>query len=225
MSDKSGRLLNTLPAIYRAADTSGQLGRLLGVFEDVLFGSPAHGRDGIEQQIAAIPSVFAPLGVAGDEQQDGARAPSEFLPWLAGWVAFSPYAFFTAEQLRPIVAGITPLYGKRGTRDYVEQLLRLCFDEILDVEIDERPIFGLRVGHARIGEDTLLGSDRPFWFRVAIEARPSEEKSGERWESKFWFEQRLRAVIDFAKPAHTDYDLRLRFAETGEVGSSGAAIE
>jgi phage tail-like protein len=214
MADRGDRLLNSLPAIFRTTDTSGELQSLLGAFEDILFGAENQGMPGIEQEIDAVPTYFAPLG-KGIEGQGTARTPDRFVSWLAEWVAFTPHALFTPEQLRKIVAGIVPLYGRRGTRMYLEQLIKLCFDEISVVEIDERPDFGMRVGYAKIGIDTLLGIERPFQFRVVIEVRTPQEATRHTQTSKTEFDYRIRAIIDFAKPAHTDYELRLKFVGAG----------
>lgn len=218
MSETGARLLDNLPAIYRASDSAGHLRRLLGIFEETLF----HGDDqdliGIEQQIEMIPSLFSPQGNDGPAPFTIGKAPDRFLPWLATWVAFTPYALFTPEHLRIIISRIAPLYGRRGTRIYLEQLLKICFDEISEVTIDDEPVQGLVIGQARIGEDTLLGGERPFWFRVAIDA--DRQNSGSKvTESHHEFEQRVRAIIDFAKPGHTTYDLRLRFSSPDETGT------
>jgi phage tail-like protein len=224
--DESGRMLDSLPAIYRNADTMGHLQRLLGVFEEVLFYNDEPGMPGIEQQIEAIPTFFSPLGSSlgdvsgyGFEAQDKeGRTPDRFLPWLATWVAFTPHALFSPEQLRVIISGIAPLYSKRGTRDYLEQLLKLCFPEILTVEIDDHPVPGFIIGQAKIGEDTLFGEERPFWFRVDIDMRRQNDGSGVR-EREHGFEQRVRAIIDFAKPAHTGYELHVYFSiPDAEIG-------
>jgi phage tail-like protein len=219
---EAGRLLDSLPAIYRARDSTGHLQRLLGVLEEVLFHNDDPGMPGIEQQIEAIPGLFSPLGIMpgyGIAEQSGAtRAPDRFLPWLATWVAFTPHALFSPEQLRVIISGIAPLYSKRGTRDYLEQLLKLCFPEIHGVEIDDNPIPGFIIGQAKVGEDTLFGDERPFWFRVAIDVRGLDTGSAATAHAhefnKHEFERRVRAIIDFAKPAHTDYELRVYFPVT-----------
>jgi phage tail-like protein len=224
---EAGRMLDSLPAIYRAGDSTGDLQRLLGVFEEVLFRNDGPGTPGIEQQIDAIPSFFSPSGITPGygiaEQSAATRAPDRFLPWLATWVAFTPYALFPPEQLRIIISGIAPLYSKRGTRDYLEQLLKLCFPAIHEVEIDDNPIPGFIIGQAKVGEDTLFGDERPFWFRVAIDVhRQNIREGGMEREHEFderEFEKRVRAIIDFAKPAHTDYELHVFFSSADvEIG-------
>lgn len=218
MSEAGMRLLDSLPAIYRASDSAGHLRLLLGMFEETLFHGDGQDLTGIEQQIETIPSLFSPLSNDGPAPFTIGKAPDRFLPWLATWVAFTPHALFTPEQLRIIISRIAPLYGRRGTRIYLEQLLKICFDEISEVTIDDEPVQGLVIGQAKIGEDTLLGGERPFWFRVAIDA--DRQNSGSKiTESHHEFEQRVRAIIDFAKPGHTTYDLELRFSSPDETGT------
>ena len=242
---ESGRMLDSLPAIYRNNDATGHLQRLLGVFEEVLLYHDEPGTPGIEQQIESIPSFFSPLGYAGQggdgpqglehgvaTQDEAKRAPDRFLPWLATWVAFTPHALFSAEQLRNIVSGIAPLYRKRGTRDYLEQLLKLCFPEIHEVDIDDNPVPGFVIGQAKVGEDTLFGDERPFWFRVDIDVDSQNADSIMRRENgpgehelfdEHEFEQRVRTIIDFAKPAHTDYELHVYFS-AANAGAGQATI-
>jgi len=198
MDSAPARLLGHLPAVFRAADTSGDLRRLLAAFEAVLFGEGDPARPGIEEQVDAIPRYFAPLPGPAET-----ACPDRFLPWLAQWLAFAPHALFSPPELRRIVAGIVPLYGWRGTRVYLERLLALCFEDIDAVAIDESPGAGLRLGQARIGVDSLLGTDTPFRFRVVLGLR-GDAPAGAA------FEARVRAIIDFARPAHTAYELAWR---------------
>jgi len=199
-ADTASRLIDHLPALYRSPDAGSELPRLLAVLDELLFsGQPDAPNDvpGIERAIDRLPALFAPLGEAGS----GARTPDRFLPWIASWLAFTPHALFEPDRLRNIVAGIVPLHGRRGTRAYLEALLTLCFDEeIVAVQVDERDLSGLRLGHSRIGVDTLLAPERPFWFGVDVQLYHPPPPG---------IEQRLRAVIEFGKPAHTAYELRL----------------
>lgn len=219
MSEPGARMLDNLPAVYRTEGSSGPLQRLLGVFEEVLFGDGVGDSPGIEEQIEAIPSFFSPLGDEYTGEFAPTRTPDRFLPWLATWAAFTPHALFTPERLRDIISGIAPLYRKRGTRTYMEELLKLCFPEILDVKIDDDPIQGFIIGQAKVGSDTLFGNERPFWFRVDIRAQ-GQHFGQNGAESTDEFERRVRAIIDFAKPAHTAYELRLNFPapDGGEGG-------
>jgi len=229
MAERAGRLMAALPAIYRAADESGELRALLGAFEAVLLESGDPSAPAIAERIDAIPGLFAPLGVSTSAQlatQDGPYqiqphtregAPECFLAWLAQWVAFGPYGHFSAARLRKIIAGIVPLYGRRGTRQYLEALLALSFDEIGTLSIDEAPLHGFLIGRARLGEDSVLARDEPFRFRVEIFIREGalpahDEEAGQQGAHDPWqaLEARVRAIVDFARPAHTEYELVLR---------------
>ncbi len=210
--NNNSRFLSHLPAIYRE-DTSGDLHKMLEVFEEIMFGSDrpdAEGFFSIESQINAIPYIFSPLGA--DSAAPEKKTPDRFLPWLASWLGFTPHKFFESNQLRKIIAGIVPLYGRRGTRDFLEKILALCFDEIEPgrLEIDESPRVGLVVGSARIGEDSLLATAKPFFFRVAMTVR-SDEDTALTANNKAIFKQRVAAIIDFAKPLHTSYELKVSY--------------
>lgn len=184
------RLLGALPALYGAADAHGHsLRRLLAVFERLLFdaeGEPA--LVGAEQLVAALPALFSP-----------AEAPAPFVQWMAAWLGFAPRTHFDDAALRRILPALVELYGRRGTAACLIELLRLCFDELADVEVDDRPPTGFVIGRARVAIDTRLGRSSPFRFTVRATAAAGHTTSPA-------LERRLRAVIDFAKPAHTRYD-------------------
>jgi phage tail-like protein len=210
-TEPGDRMLDNLPAIYRATDQSGQLRALLAAFETILLDSADPKAPSFAQQIDAIPGLLAPLGIDASAHQQThahARTPDRFLPWLAQWVAFSPYRLFPPERLRIIIAAIVPLYGRRGTRQYLKALLRLCFDGVTEVRVDENPLHGFTIGRARLGQDSILVREAPGRFRIEIAI--SEATGGAQQEPSQSLEQRVRAVVDFAKPAHTVYELVLR---------------
>jgi hypothetical protein len=233
MADASGRLMGALPAIFRATDDAGHLRALLAAFETVLLESGDASAPAIAEEIDTIPTLFAPLGVEVSAElptqegpvriqgHKGACAPERFLPWLAQWVAFSPNRYFAPERLRSIVAGIVPLYGRRGTREYLEKLLALCFDEIDDLSIDEDPLHGFVIGRARLNEDSVLDAGKAFRFRVEILVREhAADCDAETWQA---LDERVRAVVEFARPAHTEYDLVLRKGTRGTPNAEETA--
>jgi len=236
-AEPGDRLFAALPAVFRTADTGGDLARLLAAFEALLFdGDPALDRDdetvrgeaalpGLERLLPALPALFAPQGGLFHHGVQW-RTPDRFLPWLAGWLGFTPHALFSPAALRRIAAGIVPLHGLRGTREHLEKLIALAFEgEVTAVEVDDRPSAGLAIGSARIGQGTRLASSRPFWFRVVVEtddARGAERAfhGGGDDEDAADLERRLRAVVDYAKPAHTAYELQWR-SRSRTVPTSG----
>jgi phage tail-like protein len=209
MLSSPGPLLNSLPAIYHASE---DLRQLLSVFERVLFGADARGltperrRQSLSQvlplvtSIATIASVFDP-----DE------TPKELLPWLAQWVALSQLSGLPEPRQRELLAEIVPIYAQRGTKPYLARLLAFFTPENATVSIEDQELYGFIVGTAKIGLDSQLEHDRPFWFRVRIRAAAPAGAPEERRE--FWrqWEERIRWVIDLAKPAHTLYELDWQF--------------
>ena len=118
-----------------------------------------------------------------------------------------------------LLMGIVPLYARRGTPAYLKALLRLCFEEIADIDLQEHLGGGLRVGQARIGTTTQLGAVRPFTFGLGITLRPRAEGWHEAALAPLGAS--LRAVIDFAKPAHTCCELHLAASDAGPVHGCG----
>lgn len=183
----SGRLLEHLPAIYQ---DNQQLASFLGPFEALLL-SPG---GSIRERILKLPDLFDPR-----------RTPEEFLPWLATWVALSLRRDLPVERQRALVARAVPLHMQRGTPHAVKTLLEIVTAG--QVNVQEPEIVGLRVGvEATVGSTTRLGSELPHFFHVTIDFSPGDRQ----YES--WLEDLARETIDLAKPAHTYYDLRLRFA-------------
>ena len=159
--------LDYLPAIF---SQDPFLGRFLLAFEAVLSG--VGGQPGLETTISGIASYLDP-----------ATTDTEFLPWLAGWVALSLRADWDEPTRRGFIAQIVPLYRLRGTQAGLRQILALYTGE--PVEIFD-------------AFDNL-----PYFFEVKLtlsEADPALLQSKQ---------QIARAIIDQEKPAHTFYALQI----------------
>lgn len=204
MNEAAERMFALLPAVFRRHG-AGELERLLAALGWFFLDGAADGHGpGLESLVERIPALFDPLG--NGDPESPFRTPDRFLPWLADWLAFTPHPLFPAERLRRILGGIVPLYGSRGTRDYLLRLLELCFgDELAAVHVDDRPRVGFTVGVSTLGVDTRLAVERPFFFRVGVVPGPAAGGHAA-------LQKRVRAVIDFAKPAHTTYELEWRAA-------------
>lgn len=180
--------LGHLPAIF-AEDPL--LGRFLLAFEQVLGGLPGsegEPRRGLEEIVAAIPSLFDPL-----------ETPREFLDWLAGWVALGLRADWREEQQRSFLANIVSLYRRRGTRQNLIELLRIYTG--LEPEIAEGQNTVFQIGeHSTIGVDTQINGSPPHYFRVTVTIPNPNPATLQRQN------QIVRALIDLEKPAHTAYD-------------------
>jgi hypothetical protein len=162
---------------------------------------------GFEQRMALLPTLLAAGAAhAALAIEPGVRAA--FAHWLAArWVGFTPHAHFDAPTLERIVAGIVPMYGRRGTAGFLVGLLHLAFDEIARVRVHEHAGGGLRLGEAIVGESTRLTRPLDFCFGVRIALHP---RAADRDRSALAaLAACVRAVVDFAKPAHTRYDLEI----------------
>lgn len=175
----------------------------LGIKDDAAAASPAElesradkrkGLKSLEDEVSDLHCLFEPD-----------HTPERFLPWLAGWAALSLEASLSVDRKRELVGRIIPLYRIRGTKRYLEELLRLHLEAeaIVAVEDDEKSC--LQVGRfSTIGKDCYLGGGAPHWFRVRIEFPESD------WHRVEPQCQLARRVIDLAKPAHTVYELKVK---------------
>jgi phage tail-like protein len=200
------QLLDYLPAIYHEADESAgpsYLALYLRAFERILFGGPELKsedsaedpadtiEDGIEEEVARIPSLFDPW-----------QTPEEFLPWQASWAALSFHPELDLARRRNLLGHIIPLYRIRGTRKYIEDLLALCLDTFVTVTDTDLPQF--QVGrHSTIGTDTYIDGGPPHFFSVRLIAPKLTQQQMEVQISI------AHTLLSLAKPAHTSYDLAL----------------
>jgi phage tail-like protein len=198
------RLLDYLPAIYHELDELERpsfLALYLRAFERILFGGEELKTEdaaedpsdtipsGLEEEIAAIPSMFDPW-----------QTPEEFLPWLANWAALSLHPDLSTERRRKLLANIIPLYRIRGTTRYIQELLALCVATFVTISDGDIPEIQLQT-HSTIGVDTYIGGGPPHFFSVRLIAPKLNDR-----------EKELQAaiahdILAFAKPAHTFYDL------------------
>lgn len=96
-----------LPAIYRNRPACDDfLQRLLALCES-FFAE-------LEDQIEQLPVFFDP-----------AATPSEFLPWLAGWLALELDEKWSTEEQRKLIQQAFAMYGRRGTVEGLREALRI----------------------------------------------------------------------------------------------------
>jgi phage tail-like protein len=201
-----GRLLAQLPGIYHGWP---ELSQLLSMFETILCVPHA---DSLETQIAQIATLLdvvrepreLPGWTSAEDPGVLSQRRDAFLPWLAQWVALSGAASLPLERQRRLVGRIVPLYSQRGTRQYLIDLLRFHLPERSEIDVEDQDFTGLILGKSRVGVDTWLEEDRPFWFKVTIRL-----PEGERARGRIDWPVRIRHVVDLAKPAHTTYDLEV----------------
>jgi hypothetical protein len=103
-----------------------------------------------------------------------------------------------------LLANIARLYPMRGTRRYLEELLKLYVDALPSVTDEDFPVFQIAV-HSTLGSDAYLGGGSPFLFQVRL--------AFSRRDDDFVARQRrlARNVIEQERPAHTWYQLQTIF--------------
>lgn len=208
-SRQSSHYLDYLPAVYQQDATVEQpnfLGRFLLTFEQILTGLGEVNEPGLEEVLdGLIDPVSGTLRMAGLHRYfepgpglaDTARAPTEFLEWLASWVALTLRADLDEATQRKLIANAVHLYSLHGTKRGLEETLSIYTP--LTVTINElNTPFQLGV-HATIGTDTILDGGAPHFFRVLLRLPTLD------LEPKY--KELVTAIIELEKPAHTYYAL------------------
>lgn len=209
MASTADQLLAYLPAIYQEDPF---LGQFLAAFQKVLLGGdpatplpPLEDEDvkfpdkGLEESIANLASFFDPL-----------QTPPEFLPWLAGWTAFSLRTSLDEATQRAFIAEIIPRYRYRGTKQNLQRLLEIFVKGTPTVREDQAA--ELQIGeHSTIGVDMYIGGGPPHSFQVTI-ALPQAAPAVIQRQTEI-----AHALIELEKPAHTVYRLTLEFP-TMQIG-------
>lgn len=203
--------LDHLPAVFREADAtqSGFLSDYLSGFEAVLTGAGEPADPALEELLDGIGDpdrpvltglerYFSPLPPADTVEPGRHQAPAEFLTWLATWVALVLRADVSEAKQRLLIANAVPLYRERGTRRGLEKLLKLY-----DVgAVIEEGLESMQIGvHSTIGVDTRLGGGTPHHFRIRASIATPDPDVLEATR------ERIAAIVDAEKPAHTSYDL------------------
>lgn len=102
--------LRYLPEIYQKEESSDFLRRYLSLFEAVY--------EDLDQKIRSAA-----------RQLDPASADADFLQWMAGWVGITHSHLWSEEKLRLLLQGIVKKNLIRGTREYMEYVIRVFTGE------------------------------------------------------------------------------------------------
>ncbi len=206
------RLLDYLPAIYRDDPFVGQF---LLAFEKLLLGCDddvqlppleeiTFPTDGLEVTIANIATYFDPL-----------QAPDDFIPWLASWTALSLRADLDPLVQRQFIANIMRYYRFRGTKENLQELLRLFIQGKPTIEETSNKEF--QIGqHSTIGKDTFLRGGAAHFFTVTIVLPEELQGQPQLLARKLAI---ASSIIELEKPAHTRYTLVPIFPDTMRVGA------
>lgn len=176
-------LVRFLPNVYQTS-TGGQetdfLRRMLRVFQHVF--------EGIKSQVDGGHRLYRP-----------SEAPTEFLPWLAQWMAIGLDPDWPEWRQRRILRKAAGLYRVRGTRKSLIALIQIFADLQVRVVENAFPFTGFRVGLGRIGVDTMVMPRVNLAHAFVVELQVSEDKLVDEELVK------LHRVIQLEKPAHTIY--------------------
>jgi P2-related tail formation protein len=214
----ASRYLEHLPALFES-DDDGFLGRFLLAFEQVLSGIGDIDDPGLEEVLdgAVDPADGRVLGgierfwdpglrEGGTTLAPEQRAPADFLPWLARWVAIALRDDMSEPQRRELIARAASLYRKRGTRQGLEQLLAIQSSLRATITDASTP--------PRSGAPDVSGKG-PHFFHVQVSLSSVESIARQR--------AILMQILDAEKPAHTTYELdvstpQLQVGVTSRIG-------
>ncbi|PSB34419.1 phage tail protein I [Stenomitos frigidus] len=171
--------LDYLPAVLQEDPF---LGQFLQAFEAILSGDKQAYPNGFEQTLTDIHTKFAP-----------ATTPTEFLPWLAGWVALSLRDDWNEKVKRDFIQSIVPLYQRRGTTEALKKILQIYLQR--QVEPSDKS----SIEYVEIFEFDQI----PYYFQVQLRVDNQDLAEYDRKETI------ARAIIEQEKPAYTVYSLRI----------------
>lgn len=184
-------LFRSLPEIYRADGKAGYLYRLLSLFGDVL--------QDLEWQIDGLHNHLDP-----------AYTRSDLLAWLASWVALTLDETWPESRRRELIRNAVNLYKWRGTIKGIKTFVEIYTG--VRPEILEPFRTGWRIGvWSSFGEDTKIYeiSENPHSFSVIVNS--FEDLTAEQ-------KQKIMAVIELQKPAHTKVIHYVWFASYWRLG-------
>jgi phage tail-like protein len=150
-------------------------------------------------------SIMGPLEVVVDNLKyyfGPGTTPEELLPWLASWLDLVLDENWPLGRRRDLVKSAVELYQWRGTCHGLSEYLRVYTgtEPRIIEDFGGIPL----TGEARLGRDTVLGGGSPNTFSVILELDGPDAVD----------ENKVRAIIDAEKPAHTTYNLELIWTAT-----------
>lgn len=173
------RYLDYLPAIYQEDPF---LGQFLVPFDDVLAG--------FEDLLSDIDRYFAP-----------ALTDSEFLPWLANWVALVLDEEWDDAKRRQLIGEAVELYRGRGTRYGLERYLEIYTERVPEIREWRWP------GGMQIGVASRIGGPPPDDVDAPLRIPPPPSSPGDETRA------RITHVVRQEPVYHNYYVVTLEAAE------------
>ena len=176
-------MVRYLPQLYQRTDLTGRnfVRDLLWIFQ--------HQFNQTEEKLEHLERFFDPL-----------ECPSEFLSYIASWVALTVEDDWPEAKKRNLIKKAVELYHLRGTPRGLKIFLKIFTG--VDPQIHENvwPFDGVTVGvSSTVGVDTILmhSVDRAHSFVVEVPL-PIQDVDAATI-------QKIHRIIEKEKPAHTDY--------------------
>lgn len=184
-------LFDSLPEIYQTDGQSGFLYRFLSLFGEVL--------QELEYKVDDLHNQLNPALARGD-----------LLPWLASWVALSLDETWPESRRRELIRNAVNLYKWRGTIKGIKTFVEIYTG--VRPEILEPFRTGWRIGVWSVfEEDTKIYEipENPHSFSVIVNS--FQDLTPEQ-------KQKIMAVIELQKPAHTKVIHYVWFASYWHLG-------
>lgn len=199
-----------LPEIFRRQSVSGTqpfLAQYLKIFEALLSGRADSDAESLDKEILEFPNRID-AGQTPIDRRSADIMDSEFLTYLAGWVALSLDQNWKLDKKRRWLRRIVSLYKKRGTLAGLTEYLHMFIGDQVFVE---EPSGGFIVGeqeNSTIGVNTFIAGAPAYYFQVKI----NYGYAPEAFRIDLWRNLRkgIQAIVDLEKPAHTYYSLHAR---------------
>jgi phage tail-like protein len=188
-------IVRYLPQLYQRSDISGRnlVKDLLWIFQHIF--------NQTEEKLEHLERFFDPL-----------ECPSEFVNYLASWVALTVEDDWPEHKKRNLIKKAVELYHLRGTPRGLKVFLKIFTG--VDPKIHENmwPYDGVTVGvSSTVGVDTILmhHADKAHCFVVEVPL-PIEDVDAPTIK-------KIHRIIEREKPAHTDYYVIFAKPEEEEV--------
>ena len=209
-NNEPSEYLTYLPQIFRKQTEKGKLpflGQYLKIFEAMLSGRSDSDVTSLEERITGFKDYLDP-GLTPVDDVSAERLKSEFLDYLAHWVALTFDQNWELDKKRRWLQKIVPLYKKRGTKSGLTEYLNMFLGNQVIVE---EPPGGFIIGepeNSTIGVNTYIAGAPAYFFRVKINyGYPPNEFRIDEWKN---LRKGTRTIVDLEKPAHTYYHLDAR---------------
>ena len=188
--------LEHLPAMFQEAPF---LGQFLLAFERILTGFDTPDPPDVPPIPPGIEQVLARIHTYFDPQQ----TRSDFLPWLAGWVATSLRDDWDEQTRRAFIANVVPIYRQRGTLRGLQMMLQVYLKPTLDPQAETNQVVQVLDSPAPSDPDQTPFPPRYFQVRFTVDEHDPQLLARRAAIATY--------IIDREKPAHTYYGIRISF--------------